>query len=76
MSEVKLHFLDNRSKNGYVTFGVPWKRGEINKNTEFSAYNSSEKIPAKGRQFSKDFTKLCRVIHIFLFIIRHWLTHI
>ncbi len=48
MSEVKLHFLDNRSKNGYVTFGVPWKRGEINKNTEFSAYNSSEKIPVQS----------------------------
>ena len=36
MSSVKLHWLENRSKGGYVTFGVPWKKGEVTKETVFS----------------------------------------
>ena len=31
MSSIKLHWLENRSKGGYVTFGVPWKKGEVTK---------------------------------------------
>ncbi|MCI5605277.1 MAG: hypothetical protein MR413_06470 [Clostridia bacterium] len=27
--KVKLHWLEGRSKGGYVTFGVPWKRGVV-----------------------------------------------
>ncbi len=27
--EVRLHWLDGRSKGGYVTFGAPWKMGEV-----------------------------------------------
>ena len=37
MSSVKLHWLENRSKGGYVTFGVPWNKGEVTKETVFSA---------------------------------------
>ncbi len=29
MRTVKLHWLENRAKGGYVTFGVPWKKGQI-----------------------------------------------
>ena len=36
MSSIKLHWLENRSKGGYVTFGVPWKKGEVTKETVFS----------------------------------------
>ena len=36
MSSVKLHWLENRSKGGYVTFGVPWNKGEVTKETVFS----------------------------------------
>lgn len=28
MKKVKLHWLDGRAKGGYVTFGVPWEKGE------------------------------------------------
>ena len=36
MSCIKLHWLESRSKGGYVTFGVPWKKGEVTKETVFS----------------------------------------
>ena len=36
MSSIKLHWLENRSKGGYVTFGVPCKKGEVTKETVFS----------------------------------------
>ena len=36
MSSIKLHWLEKRSKGGYVTFGVPWKKGEVTKETVFS----------------------------------------
>ena len=42
---VKLHFLENRTNTGYVTWGVPWKKGEINEKNAFELKNSKgEKI--------------------------------
>ena len=41
MSSIKLHWLENRSKGGYVTFGVPWKKGEVTKETVFSVKHST-----------------------------------
>ena len=41
---VKLHFLDGRSKGGYVTFGVPWKKGETKPADAFSL------LDADGRE--------------------------
>lgn len=35
-TKVKLHCLDGRSKGGYVTWGMPWKKGEITADTSFS----------------------------------------
>ena len=29
MAQAELHFLKGRSENGFVTFGIPWKRGEV-----------------------------------------------
>lgn len=37
MKKVQLHWLDGRAKGGYVTFGVPWKRGE--RTDEKAGYN-------------------------------------
>ncbi len=37
MKSVKLHWLQGREKGGYVTFGVPWKRG--GKAEEYVLYN-------------------------------------
>ncbi|MDY3971209.1 MAG: hypothetical protein SOZ28_00635 [Clostridia bacterium] len=36
MKSVKLHWLENRAQGGYVTFGVPWKKGEVHTDTDFS----------------------------------------
>ncbi len=36
MSSIKLHWLENRSKGGYVTFGVPWKKRRSYKRNSIS----------------------------------------
>ncbi len=41
MESIKLHWLDGRAKGGYVTFGVPWKRGE--KPTDRSCFLYNDK---------------------------------
>ena len=46
MSSIKLHWLENRSKGGYVTFGVPWKKGEVTKETVFSVNDETETLIA------------------------------
>lgn len=46
MRKVKLHWLENRAKGGYVTFGVPWKQGEGTDKLGYTLYNDSgETIP-------------------------------
>lgn len=30
---MKLHFLENRKQGGFVTFGIPWKQGELQEET-------------------------------------------
>ena len=48
MSNVKLHFLKGRNENGYVTFGVPWKRGEVQKGDSFTAADTTGNIPVQS----------------------------
>lgn len=38
---MKLHFLDGRNKGGYVTFGVPWKKGETSAKDTFTAVDKN-----------------------------------
>lgn len=38
---IKLHWLENRAKGGYVTFGVPWKQGEKTEEIHFSPDNNT-----------------------------------
>lgn len=45
---VKLHFLKGRSEGGYVTFGVPWKKGQIS-SCEFKAEDSTGEIGVSSR---------------------------
>ena len=41
MKSINLHWLENRSKGGYVTFGVPFKQGEKTRETQpFVPYES------------------------------------
>ena len=49
MSSVKLHWLENRSKGGYVTFGVPWNKGEVTKETVFSVNDETVSHIRKSR---------------------------
>lgn len=49
MSIAKLGFLKGRSENGYVTFGVPWKRGDVAPDTEFTARDTSGEIPVQSK---------------------------
>lgn len=47
---VKLHFLENRTNTGYVTWGVPWKKGEVNKENGFELKNEKgEKIAVQTK---------------------------
>lgn len=47
---VKLHFLENRNNTGYVTWGVPWKKGEITPNQGFELKNETgEKLPIQSK---------------------------
>ncbi|MBQ7916060.1 MAG: hypothetical protein IJ315_04650, partial [Firmicutes bacterium] len=32
---MKLHWLENRSKDGYVTWGMPWSKGEVSREDSF-----------------------------------------
>lgn len=48
MAQAELHFLKGRSENGYVTFGVPWKRGEV-RTADFKAEDETGEIPASSR---------------------------
>ncbi len=43
MREVELHWLENRARGGYVTFGVPWKMGEKNEQRHFAPYGADGK---------------------------------
>jgi len=45
---VKLHFLKGRSEGGYVTFGVPWKKGEITE-CSFKAEDETGEIAVSSR---------------------------
>lgn len=40
MRSIKLHWLENRSKGGYVTFGVPWEKGEKTDEICYTPYDS------------------------------------
>ena len=48
MAQTELHFLKGRSENGYVTFGIPWKRGEVTDNG-FKAEDETGAIPISSR---------------------------
>lgn len=50
---VKLHWLENRYKGGYVTFGIPWKKGEVQRDTEFCIEQNSN-IQTKPIAFWED----------------------
>lgn len=41
MKSVKLHWLENRARGGYVTFGVPWGKGEKREDTEYILYGDN-----------------------------------
>ncbi len=40
---VKLHLMENRKKKGYVTWGIPWKKGEVTENNDFILKNNDGK---------------------------------
>ena len=44
MNSVKLHWLENRTKGGYVTFGVPFKQGEKTKDMVFTPYDENGNV--------------------------------
>ena len=47
---VKLHFLENRNNTGYVTWGVPWKKGEVTQNQTFKFTNEKgEQLPIQSK---------------------------
>lgn len=43
MKSIKMHWLENRSKGGYVTFGVPFKQGEKTADNDFIPYDENGK---------------------------------
>lgn len=43
MKTVKLHPMEGRKNSGYVTFGIPWKKGEITPQTVFEAEDKNGK---------------------------------
>lgn len=46
---MKLHFLESRSQGGYVTFGVPWKKGQTQLDTDFSIIDENgKKLPVQS----------------------------
>ena len=47
---VKLHFLENRKASGYVTWGLPWKKGEIRPEDSFVLENERGEVsPVQSR---------------------------
>ena len=44
--EVGLHFLNGRKTGGYVTWGVPWKKGDVHKGDVFSVTDENGNMPA------------------------------
>lgn len=38
---MKLHWLENRSKGGYVTFGIPWKKGGKTEEIRYIPYDEN-----------------------------------
>ena len=48
MAQAELHFLKGRSENGYVTFGIPWKKGEVT-DCNFKAEDETGEISVSSR---------------------------
>ena len=49
MRQVKFHFMDNRAKSGFVTFGAPWKQGEVSERDCFKIVSGGIDIPVQSK---------------------------
>jgi len=49
MKQVRLHFMENRSKSGFVTFGTPWKQGEVSESDGFKIVSDGMDIPVQSK---------------------------
>ncbi len=46
MKSIKLHWLDGREKGGYVTFGVPWNKGEKKDDVCYNLFDDKGEVIA------------------------------
>lgn len=49
MKRVKIHFMENRARSGFVTFGTPWKQGEVTENAGFKIVSDGEDVPLQSK---------------------------
>ncbi len=49
MSTVNFHWMENRSKKGYVTWGTPWKKGEVCEEDGFLMLSDGKEITAQSK---------------------------
>lgn len=49
MKQVKFHFMGNRSRNGFVTFGTPWKKGEVSEADYFKMVSDGKDVPVQSK---------------------------
>lgn len=49
MAIVKFRWMDNRSRKGYVTWGTPWKKGELHERDGFLMMSEGKEIAVQSR---------------------------
>ena len=48
MNDIKMNWLDSRRRGGYITFGVPHRRGEITVNDSLDILQDGEAVTAEN----------------------------
>lgn len=46
---IELHKMENRSENGYVTWGVPWRKGEVFPENGFGLLSGEKELPMQSK---------------------------
>lgn len=49
MSKVRFHWMENRSENGYVTWGTPWKKGEVQAEAGYISVSGGKEIATQSK---------------------------